>query len=109
VLGAGLEGAPPAAQGQQRILDGALFARGQNIATNGEFKTLPFKVYRKVLCLVAEGKLVVHLPQSARSGEAQKISRLIAMQAVFWQLKILRRTCREAVMAVVTGKWWKRN
>jgi len=84
---------------------GALFARGQNIATNGEFKTLPFKVYRKVLCLVAESKLVVHLPQSARSGEAQKISRLIAMQAVLWQLKILHRTCREAVLAVVMGKW----
>ena len=84
---------------------GALFARGQKIATNGEFKTLPFKVYRQVLCLVAEGKLVVHLPQSVRSGESQKISRLIAMQALFWQLKILHRTCREAVMAVVTGKW----
>jgi glycosyltransferase involved in cell wall biosynthesis len=84
---------------------GALFARGQKIAANGEFKNLPFRVYRQILCLVAEGKLVVHLPQSARSGEAQKISRLIAMQAVFWQLKILHRTCREAVMAVVTGKW----
>ena len=84
---------------------GALFARGQKIATNGEFKTLPFKVYRQVLCLVAGSKLVVHLPQAVRSGEAQKISRLIAMQAVFWQLKILHQTCHEAVMAVVTGKW----
>jgi hypothetical protein len=88
---------------------GALFARGQKIATNGEFKTLPFKFYRQVLCLVAEGKLVIHLPQSVRSGKPQKISRLIAMQALFWQFKILHRTCREAVMAVVTGKWWKRN
>jgi glycosyltransferase involved in cell wall biosynthesis len=88
---------------------GALFARGQNIATNGEFKTLTFKVYWKALCLVAEGKLVIHLPQSVRSGKMQKISRLIAMQALFWQLKILHRTCREAVLAVVTGKWWKQN
>ena len=84
---------------------GALFARGQKIATDGDFKTMPFNVYRQVLCLVAEGKLVVHLPQSVRSGEAQKISRLIAIQTLFWQLKILHRTCREAVLAVVTGKW----
>ena len=84
---------------------GALFARGQKIAVNGEFKNLPFRVYRQVLCLVAEGKLVIHLPQSGRSGKPQKISRLIAIQALFWQFKILRRTCREAVMAVVTGKW----
>ena len=84
---------------------GALFARGQNIAANGKFKTLTFNVYRQILCLVAEGKLVVHLPQVVRSGEAQKISRLTAIQALFWQFKILRRTCREAVLAVVTGKW----
>ena len=84
---------------------GALFARGQKIATAGDLKNMPFKVYRNVLCLVAKGKLVVHLPQVVRSGEAQEISRIIAMQVVFWQLKILRRTCREAVLAVVTGKW----
>lgn len=84
---------------------GALFARGQKIATDGDFKTMPFNVYRQVLCLVAEGKLVIHLPQEVRGGEAKKISRLTAIQTLFWQLKILRRTCREAVMAVVTGKW----
>lgn len=84
---------------------GALFARGQKIATAGDFKTMSLNVYRNVLCLIADGKLVVHLPQSARSGEAQKISRLIAIQALFWQLKILHRTCREVVIAVLTGKW----
>ncbi len=84
---------------------GALFARGQKITTAGDFKTMPFKVYRQVLCLVAEGKLVIHLPRSGPDRGAQKLSRLIAIQALFWQLKILRRTCREAVMAVVTGKW----
>jgi glycosyltransferase involved in cell wall biosynthesis len=87
----------------------ALFTRGQKIATNCDFKTVPFKVYRHVLCLVAEGKLVVHLPQAGTGRDAQKISRLIAIQTLFWQLKILHRTCREAVMAVVTGKWGKRN
>jgi glycosyltransferase involved in cell wall biosynthesis len=84
---------------------GGFYVRGQKIATNGEFKTLPFNIYRQVLCLVAEGKLVVHLPHSGPDRSAQKISRLIAIQALFWQLKILHRTCREAVMAVVTGKW----
>ena len=84
---------------------GALFARGQKIATAGDFKTMPFKVYRQVLCLVAEGQLVVRLPQAG----AEKISRLTAIQALFWQLKILRRTCREPVLAVVTGKWVKKS
>jgi glycosyltransferase involved in cell wall biosynthesis len=87
------------------ILMGGFYVRGQKIATNGEFKTLPFKVYRQVLCLVAEGKLVIHLPHAGLDRNAQKISRIIAIQALFWQLKILRRTCREALIAVVTGKW----
>ena len=79
---------------------GALFKRGQEIDIHRHVQTMSFDLYKEALGMVAKGKLVICLPRKASTENAIKISRFLALKIVYWQIKILRRTCREAVLAV---------
>jgi hypothetical protein len=83
----------------------AIHCRDGTVVSVPESDGLPLAPYRKALASVAEGKLVIYLPKREVDPGRSKISRLFAIQVVFWQLKILRRTCREALMAILTGLW----
>ena len=61
--------------------------------------------YKHLLGLVSENKLVVYASQKGVGSQAQRISRLEALRVMILQLRILKRTCRECVIAVLIGRW----
>jgi len=63
------------------------------------------KEYKRLLELVMDNKLVVYASSDGEGNQAQSISRLEACKVMLLQLKYLKRTCRECVMAVLTGRW----
>lgn len=80
-----------------------LITRGEKLPQNGNEWTL--KKYKHLLELVMENKLVVYASPDAEENQAQRVSRLEAFRIMLFQLKYLKRTCRECFMAVLTG-WW---
>ncbi len=84
---------------------GAFCTRGEEIPSAPVAVSLTFKRYRKVLRLVAANKVVIFPDARPQVSSVQRISRFYALTIVLSQLLILRRTCREAVLAVVLGRW----
>jgi len=84
---------------------GSLFVRGDRVSIDSSPSPLAPEIYRKTLSLVAERKLVVFLPCKTGPENNGEISRCLALKVLFWQLTILRRTCRETVLSIITGVW----
>jgi hypothetical protein len=80
-----------------------LITRGEKLPQNGNEWSL--NEYKHLLGLVAENKLVVYASSDGEGNQAQRFSRLEAFKAMMLQLKYLKRTCRECVMAVLRGRW----
>jgi glycosyltransferase involved in cell wall biosynthesis len=80
-----------------------LVSRGDKLPPNCTEWT--HKEYKHLLKLVMENKLVVYASPDAEENQAQRVSRLEAFRIMLFQLKYLKRTCRECFMAVLTG-WW---
>jgi hypothetical protein len=82
---------------------GALVTRGENVSANDNQWSI--EDYKHLLRLVSENKLVVYDAPDGEANVAQRFSRLDAFRTMILQLKYLKRTCRQCVMAVLTGRW----
>lgn len=60
--------------------------------------------YKHLLKLVSENKLVVYALSDGEGSVAQRLSRVDAFRTMILQLKYLKRTCRQCVMAVLRGR-----
>ncbi len=81
---------------------GSLLERSELQLRNSS--ALSFVDYARLLRLVASGRLVIGaVPGGAASS--QRVSRGQALRYALLQLRILGRTCRQAVSAILTGSW----
>jgi glycosyltransferase involved in cell wall biosynthesis len=82
---------------------GMLVTRGEKLPANGNEWTLD--EYNHLLRLVSEKKLLVYASSDGERSVAGRYLRLEAFRVMLLQLKYLKRTCRECVMAVLRGRW----
>jgi glycosyltransferase involved in cell wall biosynthesis len=81
----------------------AIVTRGVKVSPSSNQLTV--NEYKHLLKLVSENKLVVYASSDGEGSVARRYSRLEAFRAMLLQLKYLKRTSRECVMAVLTGRW----
>lgn len=82
---------------------GALLTRGDNVSGNDNQWII--KDYKHLLRLVADNKLVVYDTPDGEANVGIRFSRLEAFRTMLFQLKYLKRTCRQCVMAILSGHW----
>lgn len=80
----------------------ALVTRREEVFLNSNQWSL--KEYEHLLGLVAENKLVVYASPDGEGNHARRFSRPEAFRTMLLQLKYVKRTCRECIMAVLRGR-----
>jgi len=81
----------------------ALIIRGELMHSSGSQWSI--NEYKRLLELVKENKLIVYTFTSREGNQKHVISRLEAFKVFILQLKYLKRTCRECLIAVLMGRW----
>jgi glycosyltransferase involved in cell wall biosynthesis len=82
---------------------GMLVSRGVKVSSSSNQLTV--NEYKHLLKLVSENNLVVYASSDGEGSVARRYSPLEAFRFMLLQLKYLKRTCRECVMAVLAGRW----